>query len=223
MSRGRPYRPRGGEAKVVTLSYALRKKPIITAVKSPSDLALATRSTAHVAFVLNTDILTLADVARELRDAGKLAFVHVDLMAGIGKDAAGIRYLAEQIGIDGVVTTRSHLISTARQLGLLTVQRVFIFDSVSVEQGVKLIRDSQPDAVEVLPGLVIPHVIDWLAPKLGTPLIAGGLLSTVPQAQMVLRHGVMGISTSSVPLWEWQDQGFPEAAHPAPEQPSGSP
>src|SRR5690625_7958346 len=52
------------------------------------------------------------------------------------RDASGIRFLADEIGIDGIITNQKNFITHARKLGLLTIQRVFILDSRSEERRV---------------------------------------------------------------------------------------
>src|SRR5690625_5399555 len=74
-------------------------------------------------------------------------------MKGLKRDPAGIEFLANHIGIDGIVTTHANLIRTAQRLDLLAIQRIFILDSASVKQGIKSIQESRPDAVEVFQGL----------------------------------------------------------------------
>ncbi|MCL6454870.1 MAG: glycerol-3-phosphate responsive antiterminator [Alicyclobacillus sp.] len=198
-----------GVKAIDTLRYALKKKPIITAVTRDTDMTQVLSSTANVVFLLSADIISITETVERLREAGKLSFVHLDLMTGIARDASGIRYLAQKVGVDGVVTTRSNLIPVAKQHDLITLQRTFILDSVSVDQSLKIMHDSRPDAVEMLPGLVIPQVIHLFASHQHTPIIAGGLLSTKEQVQSVLGSGVIGVSTSAVSLWKWQDDGFP--------------
>jgi len=51
------------------------------------------------------------------------------------RDASGIRFLADEIGIDGIITNQKNFITHARKLGLLTIQRVFILDSAFIKQG----------------------------------------------------------------------------------------
>ena len=133
-------------------------------------------------------------------------FVHFDLVEGLGRDAESVRYLAEVIGIDGLVTTRSNIIMTAQKLGLITVQRLFVFDSVSLENGIRIIKSSSPDAIEVLPGIVISRVIKKLREEMDLPVIAGGLMSDIEDVQVALASGAIGISTSSKELWDWQDR-----------------
>lgn len=194
------------------LEYALKKKPVVTAITGDSNLSEALRSSANVTFLLNADIMTLSDITRQLQTADKLVCVHLDLMSGVARDASGIRYLAEVVGIDGIVTTRSQLIPIAKRHGLITIQRTFILDSVSAHQTLKIMQDSRPDALEVLPAPVIPHVMDQLTTgSRQTHIIGGGLLSTAEDAKTILQSGCMGLSTSAPRLWQWQDDGFPDS------------
>ena len=39
-----------------------------------------------------------------------LVFLHMNLVSGVGKDAAGVEYLAKTMPLDGIVTTRNYLI-----------------------------------------------------------------------------------------------------------------
>ena len=63
---------------------------------------------------------------------GKYVMVHIDLAEGIGKDRAGIEFLAG-CGVDGIISTRSQIIRFAKDLHLLTVQRFFALDSKGME------------------------------------------------------------------------------------------
>ena len=60
----------------------------------------------------------------------------------------------EEIRPDGVITTRSNLAMSARSMGMFTIQRVFILDSLAVDTAVKTIGQVEPDAVEILPGVL---------------------------------------------------------------------
>ena len=142
----------------------------------------------------------------KIQEAGKLAFVHFDLIAGIGKDQMGVRFLAHKIGADGLVTTRSNIILTAKQHHLLTIQRLFAFDSVSIDNGIKVIKGTQPDAIEVLPGMVVPRIVDRITMKLDLPIIAGGLITELTDVETALKCGAIGISTSTQQLWQWQER-----------------
>ena len=187
------------------LLSALSSKSIIVAIKEEQDLPAALRSNANVAVLLGGDIFSLPLTVSSLKKTGKQVLVHADLMEGIGRDEAGVRYLAQRVKVDGVVSTKASLVSAAQRAGLIAVQRLFVIDSTSLATGARMIQSSSPDAVEVLPGVALPYLHGRLAKMLGKPLIAGGLIETVEEAQAVLAAGALAISTSSKELWEWQD------------------
>lgn len=190
---------------IETIRYALRNKPVITSLVANEALGPMLKTSSNIAFILAGDIFSLEKTVEEIKDAGKLAFVHFDLIAGIGKDQMGVRFLADKVGADGVVTTRSNIILAAKRYGLLTVQRLFAFDSVSIDNGIKVISSTQPDAIEVLPGMVIPRIIKRIRKELDLPVIAGGLITDLADLEEALSCGAIGISTSSGKLWQWQD------------------
>jgi glycerol uptake operon antiterminator len=189
-----------------TISYALKTKPVITSIVSDNDLEPVLRTTSNIVFLLTGNIFTLKGITERVQDAGKLMFVHLDLMEGLGKDAESVRYLAEIIKVDGIVTTRSNIIMAAQKCGLITIQRLFVFDSVSLDNGIRIIKSSRPDAIEVLPGIVVPRVMGRLRQEIDLPVIAGGLISDLNDLKSVLDHGAIGVSTSSKALWKWQDE-----------------
>src|SRR5699024_243634 len=159
-----------------TLKYALSKNPIIASVTKDSTLQAALDSKSNIIILIQADICTLPDVVSKIQDSGKLIFLHMDLINGLISDASSIKFLAEYIGVDGIVTTHANLIRTAKENHLLAIQRVFILDSASIEQGIKLINNAKPDAVEILPGIAVPYIYDYMRRKVTQPIIAAGLI-----------------------------------------------
>ncbi|WP_018130391.1 glycerol-3-phosphate responsive antiterminator [Effusibacillus pohliae] len=191
------------------LLSVLREKPIILALKNDKDIELAVKSSAKVVFLLGGNIFEMIDPLGQLKQSGKSVFLHVDMMGGVARDAHGIEYLAKQTPIDGIVTTRSNLIQCAKTCGMITVQRLFLLDSYSLNTGIKMVEQSKPDAVEMLPGLVIPRLSSELKKRIKLPIIAGGFINELADAELILQANVVGLSTSSRTLWQWQD-GQPE-------------
>ncbi|HHY62487.1 MAG TPA: glycerol-3-phosphate responsive antiterminator, partial [Firmicutes bacterium] len=137
------------------------------------------------------------------KDYGIAVFCHIDLIQGIGKDPAGIDWLADEIGISGILTTRSNLIRAAKASGLIAIQRLFLLDSESLKTAIDIVSSSRPDAVEILPALVLPSLIHRLPVRKLSPFIAGGLVETVPELEAVVSTGALGVSTSKQELWKF--------------------
>ncbi|MCU6707793.1 glycerol-3-phosphate responsive antiterminator [Paenibacillus sp. J5C_2022] len=190
------------------MAYCLRSKPVITSLMNEEELPAILETSSTVVFILKTDIFKIESIVKRIGEAGKLSFVHFDLIEGIGKDKMGVSYLAEKVGIDGIVTTKNNIIAEAKKQGLLTVQRLFVFDSVSLENGIKMTKSSEPDAIEVLPGMVCQRIMGRIRSALDIPVIAGGLMTDMQDFDVALGSGVIGISTSSKELWRWQDEGM---------------
>ncbi len=103
-----------------------------------------------------------------LQQGGKEVFIHMDLVGGIGRDEAGVRYVARTLKPRGILTTRSSLVKCALDAGLVAVQRIFLVDSASLKSGIKQVSAAKPHLVEVMPGLV-PRAISALSQGLSHP------------------------------------------------------
>lgn len=128
-------------------------------------------------------------------------FLHLERIGGISHDREGIAFLSHYVKPDGVVTTRNTLIKLAKKQGLLTIQRHFLVDSDAHKSGLQSIVETQPDAVELMPGL-LPEFIEEYRSALDTPIIAGGLIRKREQMEEVLQHGATAVSVGSPLLWK---------------------
>lgn len=142
--------------------------------------------------------------------------LHIDLVDGLANDEAGLKYVATLPRLDGVVTVRQHLAPLARKLGLLCVVRLFLQDGRAVERGLQVIERSQPDAVELLPGVAFLEVADRFN-HLPTPCIAGGLIRTPEIVGRIIAAGAKAVSTTNTELWAMNRPGKPETRNPNPE------
>lgn len=177
----------------------LQKKCIIAAVRDMKEFEEALSHSAENIFLLKASILQLPKFIRLAHENKKKLFVHIDLTDGIAKDTAGLMFIAK-IGVDGIISTRTNLIKTARECGLSTVQRFFIVDSKSISTAYDSIKSSKPDMVEFLPG-VVPKVIGEFSNNLDIPIIAGGLIETEEEVRLVLAAGASAVSTGKRDLW----------------------
>ncbi|HEX6970798.1 MAG TPA: glycerol-3-phosphate responsive antiterminator, partial [Limnochordia bacterium] len=100
------------------LVTALRAGPVIAGLKAPAAARRAIARGARVLFVLTGTLFDLREVVAVGREANALVFAHLDLLQGIGRDAPGLRFLAREVGVDGILTTRSFLIKAAKDEGL---------------------------------------------------------------------------------------------------------
>jgi glycerol uptake operon antiterminator len=128
-------------------------------------------------------------------------FVHIDLVAGLENNEAGLEYLASFARLTGVVTVHHHLASPARRLGLLSIVRLFLSDSRAVDRGLSVANKSHPDAIEILPAAIAAKVAGDFA-KCHIPRIAGGLCRTEADVEEVLGSGCRAVTSTSPVLWK---------------------
>lgn len=179
----------------------LRRHRVIPGIKGLPELRQALAINAKLVFFLTGSIFSLKEAVRLCAENGTTVFAHVDLLNGIGKDAEGMRFLAQEIGVHGMLSTRSFLVKAAAQAGLLTIQRLFAVDSEALKTGFDVIKSAKPDALEILPALVLPSISQRLPFSELPPVIAGGLLETSDEVDRVLRTPVVAVSTSKALLW----------------------
>ncbi len=177
-------------------------RPIIAATRSDEDFFASLGTASSMIFDLSPDILTVSAKIRRAHEAGKKLYLHMDLARGIGRDESGLRFL-HRLGADGILTTKAALVKEARELGLETVQRIFMLDSRSVETAMDSIRASRPDRIEIMPGL-LPKVIRKIKTLTVVPLIVGGLIETPAEVVEALTAGADAVSTGRRDLWDWR-------------------
>ncbi|MCC7476390.1 MAG: glycerol-3-phosphate responsive antiterminator [Pirellulales bacterium] len=150
---------------------------------------------------------TITDLARnlELFDSLHLdhlpIFVHIDLVAGLENNEAGVDYMASLPQVSGIVTVHHHIIHAIRKQGLLSVLRLFLSDSRAVDRGLAVAGKSHPDAIEILPGAIAPKVAADFA-KCRLPRIAGGLCRTQADVAEILASGCVAASSTCSTLWQ---------------------
>lgn len=175
---------------------------IIPAARNIEDFKYALQhSVSPSVILLFGDINTLPSLLAQAQQHKKRLMVHFDLLDGIGKDKAGISYIA-RLGVHTLLTTKSQLCKYAHEEGLMVIQRVFLMDSEAVKTCLQIAKSAKPDVIEMLPATVPAGLIQKIANETGLPLIAGGLLNTPEEVQDVLSKGVCAISTAKKELWK---------------------
>ena len=96
---------------------AMQDAPVIAAVKNDEGLDRALSSGCTVVFLLYGTILNIGELVRRVKEAGKLAFIHIDLIEGMSSRDISAEYIASRTEADGVISTHPNLIRRARELG----------------------------------------------------------------------------------------------------------
>lgn len=171
---------------------------VIAAVNSEEALKKACESSVDIIFDIAPNIELIEHYVSMCRHFGKTLFIHIDLAEGIGKDKYGLRFL-QKMGVEGIISTRAGLIKAAKELGMKTVQRIFVLDSHSIRTAGSIVKTGT-DMIEIMPG-VIPAAIREIHETVDIPIIAGGLVRTSRDIEMILEAGAVAASTSESGLW----------------------
>lgn len=179
---------------------ALEDSPIITAIKDNEGLKKCIASDSRVVFILYGDIITISDIVSTVKDSGKIAMVHIDLIAGLSSKEIAVDFLKKYTQADGIITTKPALIKRAKELGFYTILRLFLLDSMAYENIDRQVKSAKPDVIEVLPALM-PKIVAKVCKLSPIPVIAGGLVSDKEDVMTLLQAGAICISSTNEKVW----------------------
>ncbi|MBW6410467.1 glycerol-3-phosphate responsive antiterminator [Clostridium weizhouense] len=179
----------------------LEENPIIASVKNEEELNLALKSSVKIIFVLFGDIMNIKKISDLIDDHGKVGIIHIDLVDGfVSNREIVISYLKEKTKFNGIISTKPHVLKTAKAYDLIAIQRFFVFDTLSL-LNIKNHFVSGVDAIEILPGL-LPKVINNLSKNSKKPIITGGLIENKEEVLSALKFGATCISTTKKEIWD---------------------
>ncbi len=179
---------------------ALENSPIIAAAKDADGLNRCLTCDSPVIFLLFGDICSIGDLVLTAKEAGKMVFVHIDLVQGLSAKEIAVDFIKKYTQADGIISTKPALIKRAGQLGLCSVLRCFVIDSLALSSIEKQLKQASPDLIEVLPA-PMPKIIARICKMVSVPVIAGGLISDKEDIMAMLSAGVVSISSTSPDIW----------------------
>ena len=182
-------------------SRMLEDSPIIAAIKNDDDLALAVKSDCKIIFILYGTVCTIAQIVATIKEVDKIAMVHLDLIVGLASKEVSVSFIKEFTKADGIISTKPALVKFAKELDFITVQRVFMIDSIAMENCKKYIKSGTADMVEIMPA-TMPKIIKRMAVSCKVPIIAGGLISDKEDVMLALQAGAMGVSSTNHDVWK---------------------
>ena len=182
------------------LYQAMQANPIIVAIRDDEGLEGCLKADVQIVFVLYGDICSIGRIVERIKNAGKMAIVHVDLITGLSGKEICVDFLRNSTRADGIISTRVNMIQRAKELQMITVFRVFVIDSMALDSllGVKNLR---PDAIDILPGLM-PGIIRKVRALTGLPVLAGGLITEKQEVLQALDAGALAISSTAPAVWQ---------------------
>ncbi|HCN59620.1 MULTISPECIES: glycerol-3-phosphate responsive antiterminator [Mammaliicoccus] len=175
-------------------------KHILPAIRSMKDMEKFFKMDYDRCVLLDTHIGHLQGILEQIKKHDKEVMLHIDLIKGLSNDEAAVEYVIQQYKPHGIISTKSKIIRRAKKLNTLTILRVFILDSTALSRSIELIKQSDPDLVEVLPG-VATKVIKEISDQTGKRIIAGGLINTEQEIELAIESGAQYITSSDTSIW----------------------
>ena len=131
---------------------------IIPAVRKVEHVDQAIAANGKIVYLLTGDLENSESMIRKILSADKLPIVNLDLLNGFSRDRYAVNYL-KRAGARGIISTHFDPLRHALSIGLYAVQRTFLLDSGAMDTITNQLRNSQVDALEVLPAQVAPKML----------------------------------------------------------------
>ena len=183
-------------------------QPILLAISQMKDFEKFLQSPLDTCILMDFHINLLPSMMQAAHAAGKTVYLHADLLRGVCADEFGCEYLCQRLRADGIISTKPKVLEAARRNRVATILRLFLIDTKSLDKGAALIKNLQPDHVELLPGLACDAIADLkqrLQPTASTQpqsFLCGGLIKTHVQITRCLEAGACAVTLSDRTLAE---------------------
>ncbi|MGU0172267.1 glycerol-3-phosphate responsive antiterminator [Escherichia coli] len=172
---------------------------MIAAVKDNASLQLAIDSECQFISVLYGNICTISNIVKKIKNAGKYAFIHVDLLEGASNKEVVIQFLKLVTEADGIISTKASMLKAARAEGFLYSSPVFIVDSISFTTLISKLRNRI--RIVLNPARLYAQSAGLGDRENPQPLIAGGLVCDEEDARNAINAGVVALSTTNTGVW----------------------
>ncbi|WP_079708777.1 glycerol-3-phosphate responsive antiterminator [Paraliobacillus ryukyuensis] len=179
----------------------MKLEGVLPAVRDMKDFDSMLSSQHELFILLDTRVSQLPYCIKQAKKANKKVLVHADMINGLKVDKYGMEFLVRLLKVDGIISTRANAISLAKKFNTTAVLRLFAIDSSAMEKNMKLVEQTKPDYIEILPG-VVPSIIKDVIDQTAIPVIAGGLIRTKDNVNQALDSGAIAVTTTSKELYQ---------------------
>lgn len=178
----------------------INKNSIIAAINNLDKLDAALDSPCEIIFILTGNIFNLKEISHRVRAKNKGLYILIDSIDGFSKDTWGLEYIVKNIYPDGIITAKSNLVKLSKDMGVFTIQRLYIYDSNSLENAIASIKKIRPNIIEILPG-IMPKIIESFIMETKISVIASGLITDKTDLDSSMSAGASAIATSNKDVW----------------------
>ena len=175
--------------------------PIIPAIRKVEFADQAIAAHGKIVYLLTGDPENCESMIQKIVAAGKIPIVNLDLLNGFSRDRYAVNYL-KRAGARGIISTHLDPLRHALSIGLYGIQRTFLLDSGAMDTITNQLKNTPVDALEVLPAMVAPKILERvreISPDL--PVVGGGLIQNMKEVEDLLAQGLSAVSISNPLMW----------------------
>lgn len=165
------------------------------------DKAIKYKDKLACVFLLFGNISNIPRIVAQLKGEGIMCYVHIEKIEGLKVDDYAFKYLKNNAGAEGIITTKSGHIRKAKAAGLKVIQRSFIVDNRMLDLTLQGMTRQKPDHLEIMPAIT-SYLISDIKSKHDIEIIAGGLVDYPSVFNKALDDGASYVSTSNVEMWK---------------------
>ena len=185
--------------KVQAMHQQLQRQICIPVISSMKRLEQFLLTPLTVCVLQDVHVSLLGSMLNRLHEQHRLGLVHLDMIHGLATDEYGAEFACQQLKADGLITTKTRPIETAKRNKKVAIQRFFLIDSKSIERGLETLAKSQPDFIEVMPAIAF-NILPSLKARTSIPIIGGGLIKTIAEIDQGLQNGYSALTLSDLSL-----------------------
>lgn len=100
--------------------------PVIPEIINDEWLEALSESDCDIVYIVYGDICTIPEIVEKVKQAGKMAIVHMDLIVGLSSKEISVDFLKKYTRADGIISMKPAMIKRANDVGLFTIQRFYL-------------------------------------------------------------------------------------------------
>lgn len=177
---------------------------MIPSVRNLKDLSYASTINTPYINLSYAHIGNLRALTDAVHSVNKKAVVNVELIGGFSLDKDGVKFLKQIFHVDVVIVSSLTRTNIIKAMGLLTIHRIMLMDSLSLENAERVVAETNCDAIELRPSAYGIKYLDRLqSKKTDLPFFLAGFIDSRQTIDQAKQLGFRGVSLSDKNLWNY--------------------
>lgn len=179
----------------------IEEQKIIPALSSFKSIKEFIKTPIKYCILVDFQLAELEDIILELKENHKKVLVHIDLIKGLATNEFGAIFLIQKLRVDGIVSTKHQPIIVAKKRKVISIQRIFLKDSLSLDKSLVVVNKVNPDYLEIMPA-ISNSILTTIIERTHLKVFCGGLIQSKAEINSCLKNGAIGVTTSNSKLWQ---------------------